>query len=300
MNILITGATGFIGKRLIERLLERRHFVSIFTRKVEPRDDRNVGQYFWDMKAPAPTEPFREVDVVIHLAGEPVAQRWSDEVKHKIRESREMGTRYLIESMARLSSPPKTLISASASGYYGDRGEEVLTESSLPGSGFLPEVCVAWETEASRARQLGMRMAAIRTGIVLGTEGGALAQMLPPFRFGAGGKLGSGQQWMSWIHLDDLVDMYVHAVENDSVSGPVNGVAPHPVRNEEFTETLARTLHRPAIIPVPEFALRLLFGEMSRVLLESQRIQPEAAQNFGFEFRYPKLGPALAQLLKTP
>jgi uncharacterized protein (TIGR01777 family) len=297
MNFLLTGATGFIGRRLIARLRERGHHVSLFTRRVDPGGDPNVGQYFWDMKGPAPVEPFRDADVVIHLAGEPVAQRWSDEVKQRIRESRVIGTRHLVEGMARAERRPRVLISSSASGYYGDRGDELLTEASLPGSGFLPEVCQAWETEASRAQSLGVRVAAIRTGIVLGQGGGALEKMLPPFKMGVGGKLGDGKQWMSWIHIDDLVELYRFAAESEGVSGPLNGVAPEPVRNAEFTQALARTLHRPAIFPVPKFALQVLFGEMSRILLESQRIDPQAVRAAGFEWRYPKLSAALAVVL---
>lgn len=293
MNFLLTGATGFIGTRLIARLQERGHRVSIFTRRVVDREDRTVGQYFWDLKGPAPAEPFRDADAVIHLAGEPVAQRWNEEVKRRIRESRVAGTRHLVEGMARAERRPAALISSSASGYYGDRGDELLTEASLPGAGFLAEVCQAWETEAARAKSLGVRVATIRTGIVLGRGGGALAKMLPPFRLGLGGRLGSGRQWMSWIHLEDLVEMFVFAAENANVEGPVNGVAPEPVRNADFTKELARALHRPAIFPVPEFALQALFGEMSRILLESQRIAPEAAQRAGFKWRFPRLAGAL-------
>ena len=294
MNFLLTGATGFIGKRLIARLQEAGHRVSLFTRRVEPREDRTIGQYFWDMKGPAPAEPFRDADVVIHLAGEPVGQRWSDEVKRRIRDSRVLGTRHLIEGMARAERRPSALISSSASGFYGDRGDEMLTESSLPGAGFLPEVCQAWEMEAARAQTLGVRVATIRTGIVLGRGGGALDKMLPPFRMGVGGRLGSGKQWMSWIHLDDLIAMYLFAAANSATQGPLNGVAPEPVRNAEFTKVLARVLHRPAIFPVPEFALQMLFGEMSRILLESQRITPEVAERSGFSWRFARLDEALA------
>jgi hypothetical protein len=298
MNFLLTGATGFIGKRLIARLKDLGHRVSVFTRRVEQREDRTVGQYFWDMKGPAPAEPFRDADIVIHLAGEPVAQRWSDDVKRRIRDSRVLGTRHLIEGMARAEPRPRALISSSASGYYGERGDEVLIESSLPGAGFLAEVCQAWETEAARAASLGVRVATIRTGIVLGPDGGALAKMLPPFRMGVGGRLSHGRQWMSWIHLDDLVEMYRFAAENENVRGPLNGVAPEPVRNAEFTRALARVLRRPAIFPVPEFALRLVFGEMSRILLESQRIAPEAAERVGFEWRFAALEAALADAVR--
>jgi uncharacterized protein (TIGR01777 family) len=293
MNFLLTGATGFIGRRLIGRLKQAGHRVSFFTRRVQPHGDRTIGQYFWDLKGPAPSEPFRDADVVIHLAGEPVAQRWNDDVKRRIRDSRVLGTRHLIEGMARAERRPAALISSSASGYYGDRGDERLTEASLPGAGFLPEVCQAWEMEAARAKSLGVRVATIRTGIVLGKGGGALEKMLPPFRLGLGGRLGSGRQWMSWIHLDDLVEMYLFAAENAKVEGPLNGVAPNPVRNAEFTNALAGALRRPAIFPVPEFALQLAFGEMSRILFESQRIEPAAAARAGFAWRFAALDAAL-------
>lgn len=297
MNFLLTGATGFIGKRLIARLQQRGHRVSLFTRRVEQREDRTVGQYFWDMKRPAPAEPFRDADVVIHLAGEPVAQRWSDDAKRRIRDSRVLGTRHLIEGMARAERRPAALISSSASGYYGDCGDEPLTEASLPGAGFLPEVCQAWESEAARAKSLGVRVAAIRTGIVLGRGGGALEKMLLPFKLGLGGRLGDGRQWMSWIHLDDLVEMYVFAAENARLEGPLNGVAPEPVRNIGFTKELAYAVRRPAIFPVPRFALQAMFGEMSRILLESQRIVPEGPARAGFEWRFPRLPDALQDVV---
>jgi uncharacterized protein (TIGR01777 family) len=296
MNFLITGATGFIGRRLIARLHRSGHFVSVFTRHVEHRDDRNVGQYYWDMNSPAPAEPFQNVDVVIHLAGEPIAQRWNYHVKHKIRESRVLGTRHLVEGMGRLKKPPPVLISASAIGYYGDRADELLTEESIAGTGFLPEVCAAWEHESERARPLGVRVVHIRTGIVLGPEGGALKQMLLPFKFGVGGRLGDGLQWMSWIHIDDLVDLYLFTAEN-AIAGPVNGVAPLAARNDVFTRLLGETLHRPAIFPVPVIALKLLYGEMSQVLLESQRVKPRVALDAGFQFRHPDLPETLQNLL---
>lgn len=296
MNFLLTGATGFIGSRLIQRLLERGHFVSIFTRHVRSRDDRNVGQYYWNMQGPAPAEPFDNVDVVIHLAGEPIAQRWAEEAKRKIRESRTLGTRHLIEGLGSLRKRPTTLISGSAIGYYGDRGDEVLAESSQPGGDFLAGVCQEWEREAERAVPLGLRVVKIRTGLVLGSDGGALKRMLLPFKLGIGGVVGSGQQWMSWIHLDDLVNLIIFAVENPEVSGPINGVASNAVTNAEFTKALAKTLHRPAILPVPVFALKLLFGEMSEVLLGGQHVVPAAAQHAGFQFQHPEISEALRSL----
>jgi len=231
------------------------------------------------------------------LAGENVAQRWTAESKQRILESRVTGTRNLVRALAKLPRKPGALVCASAIGYYGSRGDETLAESSPPGAGFLPEVCAAWEGEAQAAEAFGMRVVRIRIGIALDPRGGALKRMLPPFRMGAGGKLGDGRQWMSWIHLDDLAELFRFAVENP-ISGPLNGVAPSPLRNADFTRELARALGRPALFPVPRFALRALFGEMSGVLLSSQRVVPEAAEAAGFRFRFPELGPALADMLK--
>jgi hypothetical protein len=275
MNITITGASGFIGRRLMKSLAKAGHSVRALSRHAQPV----------------------ECDVVIHLAGEPVAQRWTAEAKRRIRESRVAGTRNLVEALATLTHRPEVLICASAIGYYGSRGDEILTESSSPGSGFLPEVCVAWEREAQAAEAFGMRVVRVRTGLVLAAGGGALVRMLPPFRMGVGGRLGSGQQWMSWIHLEDLVGLFQFAVERQ-VRGPLNAVAPHPVTNSDFTRELARALRRPALFPVPGFALRLLFGEMAEVLLASQRVTPAAAEAAGFRFRFPQLAPALEGLLR--
>jgi uncharacterized protein (TIGR01777 family) len=212
-------------------------------------------------------------------------------------DSRRLGTKHLVEALSHLPVKPKVLVSASASGYYGDRGEETLVESSYPGMGFLPDVCIEWEKQAWGAAKLGIRAVMIRIGMVLGEDGGALARMLPPFRMGVGGRLGSGQQWMSWIHVDDLVSLFLFAIEQSGVSGAVNGVAPEPVRNAEFTRELAAAVHSSANLPVPGFALKLLFGEMAEILLASQRIVPKAAQDAGFRFGHPELREALLNLL---
>jgi uncharacterized protein (TIGR01777 family) len=200
----------------------------------------------------------------------------------------------VVEAIEAARKRPSVLVSASAIGYYGSRGDEVLTEQSPPGSGFLPEVCVEWEREAQAAARLGVRVALLRIGIVLGPGGGMLKSVLPPFKAGLGGRLGSGKQWMSWIHLDDLAGMIVFAIEDARVNGPVNAVAPQPVRNSDFTLAVAHTVHRPAVFPVPLFALKLRFGEMAEVILESQRVSPEAATSAGFRYRYPSLDEALA------
>lgn len=258
----------------------------------------NVKVFAWDpAKGEPPADSLRDADAVVHLAGEPVAQRWTDEVKRRIRESRVDGTRNLVKAMARLERKPAVLVCSSAIGYYGSRGDEMLPESASAGGGFLAEVCVDWEKEAAQASDLGVRVVRMRTGLVLDGRGGALARMLPPFKLGAGGKLASGRQWQSWIHIDDLVGLYQLAIETP-LSGAVNGVAPYPVTNVDFTKALAAAVHRPAIFPVPALGLKLLFGEMAEVLLASQRVQPRQAEAAGYRFRFPQLEPALADLLK--
>jgi uncharacterized protein (TIGR01777 family) len=279
MNISISGASGFIGRHLMKSLAQAGHSLRALSRHTPP------------------AESLREADAIIHLAGEPVAQRWTAAAKQRILDSRVVGTRNLVEALAALPRRPEALICASAIGYYGSRGDEVLTESSAPGSGFLPEVCVAWEREAQAAEAFGIRVVRVRTGVVLDANGGALVRMLPPFRMGLGGRLGSGRQWMSWIHLEDLAALFQFAVESQ-VRGPLNAVAPNPVTNSDFTRELAHALRRPAVFPVPEFALKMLFGEMADVLLASQRVAPAAAEAAGFRFRFPQLAPALESLLR--
>lgn len=278
MRIAVTGASGFIGRALTARLAAAGH-------TVEPLKTRE-------------SFVMPPCDAVVNLAGEPIAQRWTPEAKQRIRYSRVEGTRRLVESMGRLSPRPAALVCASAVGFYGSHGDEILRETSPPGEDFLAEVCVAWERAAAQAESaFGIRVVCLRTGVVLGRGGGALERMLPAFRLGAGGPLGSGRQWMSWIHLDDLTSLYEFALNESRLRGAVNAVAPHPVTNAEFVRALAAALHRPALIPVPAFALKLMFGEMAGVLLDSQRAVPEAARAAGFEFRYPELGPALSAIL---
>lgn len=290
MNILVTGGTGFIGQRLLARLGREKHSIRLAGRNAP---GPGVPFHAWDSTKPAfPAEAVKDVDAVIHLAGEPVAQRWNPEVKQRIRDSRITGTDALVGAIREQAKPPAVLISASAIGIYGDRGEEELTEQSRPGSGFLPDITIGWERAALAARQAGVRVVPLRIGVVLGS-GGALKTMLPPFRLGVGGPLGSGRQWMSWIHVDDLVDMILFALNLDRLSGPVNAVSPDPVRNTDFTKALAHAVSRPAFMPVPKLALSLLYGEMSEVMLGSQRVLPRAAQEAGFPFRYATVGPAL-------
>jgi uncharacterized protein (TIGR01777 family) len=231
------------------------------------------------------------------LAGEPVAQRWTPAARDQILRSRVEGTRVLVAAMR--AQPPQVLISASAVGYYGTRGDEVLIESAPPADDFLGRVAVAWEQEAQAAEPMGVRVARLRIGMVLGPRGGALARMLPPFRLGVGGRLGGGKQWMSWIHIDDLVGLISFLMKESTVRGVFNATSPFPVTNREFTRALAEAVHRPAILPVPEWVLRLMFGEMSQVLLASQRAFPDAAQRAGFIFQHPDIFAALAQLTRA-
>jgi hypothetical protein len=298
MNITISGASGFIGRRLLKNLASAGHSLRVLTRHAGANMPPGIRLSVWDpMKGQPPRESLENANAIIHLAGEPVAQRWTPEVKRRIRDSRVGGTRQLVEALSALPRGPNVLVAASAVGYYGSRGDELLDESSPPGTGYLAETCVAWEQEAQAATALGMRVAVIRIGMVLDPAGGALARLLLPFRMGVGGRLGSGQQWTSWIHLADLAEQVRFAVDNP-VAGVWNGVAPVPVTNRDFTRELARALHRPAILPVPGLALKAIFGEMSEVLLASQRVAPRAAQAAGFRYRFPQLGAALADLLR--
>jgi len=298
MKIVVTGATGFIGARLVRNLLQAGHGVHALGRKRSADLPAAAGFSEWRAtQAEPPPESLATADAIVHLAGEPVAQRWTPEVKQRIRGSRVDGTRNLVTALAKQSVRPKVLVCASAIGYYGSRGDEVLTETSSPGSDFLAQVVVDWEQAAAKAEALGIRVVSLRFGVVLGKDGGALAKMLPPFRLGLGGRLASGEQWMSWILVDDVVAMIRFALDDPGVRGSMNATAPQPVTNIEFTRELAAALHRPAIFPAPRLALKLLFGEMAEVILGSQRAIPRAAQSAGFRFQYRELRPALSRLL---
>jgi len=301
MRIVVTGATGFIGQSLVQRLAADGHEVHILIRKPRTGLPPQIPYSIWDAQENDPPPAALDgAEAVVHLAGEPVTQRWTQAVKRGIRSSRVGGTQRLISALSQLNSFPRVLIAGSAVGYYGSRGDEVLTEASAPGKGFLAEVCEEWESAANLGLALNMRVVRLRTGLVLGREGGALARMLPAFRAGAGGRLGSGEQWMSWIHLQDLISLIIQALTNEKLTGAVNAVAPTPVRNSDFTHALASELRRPAIFPAPMFLLRLLFGEMAAAVLEaSQRVLPAAAEKAGFDFRYTELGPALRDLLRS-
>ncbi len=293
MTYLVTGATGFIGTRLVEHLLARGDAVYYLARKSSSKLPSQASFHPWDVSQKPELNALSRIDVIFHLVGEPIAQRWSDAVKKRIYDSRVDGTRRLVSAIRELRHKPRALISSSAIGYYGDRGDEVLTESKGAGAGFLAEVCRDWEREASRARDLGVRVVPIRTATVLGRGGGALKSMLPPFRLGIGGKFGNGSQWTSWIQIEDLVRLYMFAADNTAVNGVLNGSSPQPLTNAQFTRALGRVLHRPTFVPMPRFAMKLMLGEMSDFLFTSLRVVPEAAEQAGFQFQYPEIEAAL-------
>jgi uncharacterized protein (TIGR01777 family) len=298
MKILMSGSHGLVGKALTKSLTNDGHEV---VRLV--RHNRSLGalEVEWDPnQGRIDAEHLEGHDVVVHLAGESIAGgRWTDQKKRAIRDSRVNGTRLLSESLARLSRPPSLFLSASAIGYYGDRGDELLTEASAPGNDFLAHVCVEWEKATRPAVEKGIRTVHARFGIILDAEGGALAKMLTPFRMGIGGRVGDGKQWMSWVALDDVVNGLRFLMEEPSTRGPVNFVAPNPVTNAEFTKTLGRALSRPTLFPVPVFAARLAFGEMAdALLLSSQKVEPSVLKTKAYQFRWPTLDPALRHILR--
>ena len=295
MNILVTGARGFIGSALVSRLANGGHRVMPLLRATGGSE---AGPTWNPPAGQVRLEPADPLDAVVHLAGENIAQRWTPTAKARIRASRVDATRLLCEALARLPQPPRVLICASATGFYGDRGGEMLDEMSAPGTGFLPEVCQAWEAAADVARQRGIRVVHLRLGIVLARHGGALAKMLPAFRFGLGGWLGAGRQYWSWIALEDLLRVVELALQDDRLSGVVNAVSPEPVTNADFTRALARALRRPAVLPMPAFAVQWLFGEMGRdALLASARVRPVRLLKSAFEFRFPQLDAVFKQAM---
>lgn len=296
MRIIVSGSHGLVGKALIKALEAAGHEIYRLVRHA-PNSEREIE---WSPdRYSIQISRIEGFDAVYHLAGESIASgRWNEEKKRKIRESRTRGTKLLADALANLSQPPKTLISASAIGYYGDRGDELLTESSPPGNDFLADVCVEWEKATEHARAKGVRVVNTRFGIILDREGGALAKMLPPFRMGIGGRVGDGKQWMSWIALDDVVAALQFVLGNETLNSAVNFVAPNPVTNAEFTKTLGRVLSRPTLFPIPEFGVRLAFGEMAdALLLSSQRVNPQQLQEQGYQFKHAQLAGALRNLL---
>jgi uncharacterized protein (TIGR01777 family) len=307
LRVTVTGASGLIGPQLVDALRERGAAVTVLTR--DPARARaklgDVEAVRWDlMSEPAPPAALAGRDAVVHLAGEAVAQRWSVKAKQAIRESRVVGTRHLVEGLglaeeSGIGQRPRTLISSSAIGYYGPHGEEPLDEDAPPGGDFLAQVCVAWEAEAAKASELGVRVAQLRTGVVLDSAGGALGKMLPPFRLGVGGPVAGGRQYVSWIHAGDLVGMILAALQDERWSGPVNGTAPEPLSNRDFARTLGRVLGRPSLLPVPGLALRLLYGDMAEIITTGARAVPAKALVLGYQFRHPQLEEALRSAMAS-
>lgn len=301
MKIVLAGATGFIGSSLRDTLLERGEELVILTRKTKfPPASARLRYVHWEPSNTARLIP--EMDgsnAVMNLAGEGIAERrWTKAQKEKIAESRIHATQTISRSIENARVKPAVLINASAVGYYGSRGSELITEASSAGRGFLPDVCQAWEEEAKRAEGSGVRVVRLRIGIVLGKGGGALRKILPPFKMFAGGWLGTGHQWMSWIAKEDLIRLVIHCLDRPEVKGAVNAVSPEPVTNKVFSLVLAQVLKRPCLVPVPAFALKLLLGEMSDMLLAGQRVLPQKAQASGFQFLYPDIRHALETILR--
>jgi uncharacterized protein (TIGR01777 family) len=312
-RVTVTGATGLVGASLVAALRERGAHVTVLTRDPArararllhagtPRDGERAGGEVeavgWEpLSEPAPAGALAGRDAVVHLAGEPVAQRWSASVKRAIRDSRTIGTGNLVAGLTRAEPRPRTLISSSATGYYGAHGEEPLDEDAPPGGNFLAGVCVEWEAAAAAAAQLGIRVVQVRTGVVLDRGGGALAKMLPAFRLGVGGPVAGGYQYVSWIHTQDVVGMMLAALEDERWSGPINATAPEPVPNRDFSKVLGTALGRPALLPVPGLALRVLYGEMAEIVTRGARVLPAKPLVLGYEFAYPRLEPALRSAL---
>jgi uncharacterized protein (TIGR01777 family) len=298
MRVTVTGATGRIGRHLVQALTARGDEVAVLTRDPDKASERlGVAAFAWNLKEDAaPKEALAGRDAIVHLAGEDVGQRWNAKVKAEILESRERGTRNLIHTIFDTKPRPKALICASAAGYYGAREDEIIDEYGAPGRDWLADVVGRWERQADTAK-IGMRTVLVRTGIVLDAGGGALAKMLPPFKAGVGGPIGSGKQYMPWIHLDDLVGIYVAAIDNPTFQGPINASAPEPVTNKAFAKALGRALNRPAVAPVPGFTVKLLYGEMSHIVLTGVRMVPGRVAELGYDFQHTDLDEALRSTL---
>jgi uncharacterized protein len=299
MKVTITGATGLIGSRLVAALTARGDEVTVLSRSPDRATQAlGVPAEAWNPTAgPAPAAALAGRHGVVNLAGEPIDQRWTDASRRAILESRELGTRHLVEGLRAADPRPAVLVSSSAVGFYGPRGDERVTEDAAAGDDFTAQVCQAWEREAARAGELGLRVVLIRTGVVLASGGGALAKMLPPFKLGVGGPIGGGRQYIPWVHVDDVVGLYLAALDGDDWSGPVNATGPEPVSNRDFSKALGRALHRPAVAPVPAFALKLLYGDMAEIVLSGQRAVPAKALEHGYAFRHPDLDGALRSAL---
>lgn len=306
MRVFITGGTGLIGRHLVRQLVEHGHECVVLTRDkvraAERLPEKAVNLVEGDPTVRGPwTEQLRGVDATVHLAGANIfARRWTAAYKEEIRRSRVVSTQVLAETIASLPERPRVHVQGSAVGYYGPRGDEELTEDSPPGDDFLARTCVEWENASRPLEEVGVRRVILRTGVVLAREEGALPTMLKPIKLFVGGPVGSGQQWVSWIHIDDIVGIISHALANENVAGPLNGTSPNPVRNRDLVKTLGRLLGRPTFMKAPRFALRLALGEVADVLCTGQRVYPKRTLESGYQFRFPELEPALRQLLDIP
>lgn len=298
MRVTVTGATGRVGRHVVAALKERGDDVTALSRDPDRATELlGVPAFAWNLKEEAAPKPALEGrDAIVHLAGEDVGQRWSEQAKAEILDSRERGTRNLVHTIFDTSPRPQALVCASASGYYGARGDETVDEAGAPGRDWLAEVVARWERQAETAK-IGCRTVVVRTGLVLDAQGGALAKMLPPFKAGVGGPIGSGRQYMPWIHLDDLVGIYLAAIDNAAFQGPINASAPEPVTNKAFAKGLGRAIHRPAVAPIPGFTIKLLYGAMSQIVLTGVRMVPGRAAELGYEFKHPDLDEALRDTL---
>ncbi|YAI82540.1 MAG: thylakoid membrane protein ThyD [cyanobacterium endosymbiont of Rhopalodia sterrenbergii] len=304
MKIAITGATGFVGSRLVGKLKNDGHQLLIFTRNTDRAQQLYPASRFPNLEIiayqPIESGDWQKAvsgcDGVVNLAGEPIAERWTSENRKAILESRQLGTRKIVEAIAEAETKPSVLVSASAVGYYGTSEIGIFDENSDSGNDFLSKVCQVWETEANEVKQAGVRLVILRTGIVLG-NGGALAKIIPPFKLFVGGPLGKGNQWFSWIHLDDLVNLIIESLKRNDVEGVFNATSPNPVRMSKLCETLGEIMNRPSWLPVPDFILEFLLGDASKVILEGQQVLPKRTQSIGFEYQYPNLRKALMDIL---
>jgi uncharacterized protein len=289
MKVTVTGATGNVGRSLVGKLEEKGHEVTALSRSPGP----DVVRWAKPKEEPPPPEAIEGQDAIVHLLGEPIDQRWTDEVKQELRDSRVLSTRQVVEGLKAAKQPPRVLVSQSASGYYGNRGDEKLTESSPAGDDFLADLVVEWESEANKAQDLGVRVVTTRTGVVLSSEGGALEKMLPFFKLGIGGPVAGGGQYVPWVHLDDVTGAMLAVLEDDAATGPLNVSAPSPATNKELSSTLGRVLKRPAFAPVPGLAVKALYGEMAHIVITGQRMLPARLEELGYDFAQPELESAL-------
>ena len=302
-KIIVTGATGLIGKKLVNSLIEKKYEVVVFSRDLQKAKLQlpNVKEFVeWDYKKPEKWKSSLEkIDGVIHLAGVNLfARRWNEEFKKEILDSRQISTKNLVEAIKQCTNKPKVFISASGIGFYGDRNDEELSDNSTPGKDFVADVCKVWEFESQQLTKINIRNIQIRTGLVLSTEDGALKQMLPAFKMFFGGPLGNGKQWSSWLHIDDIVGIYLYALENEKITGPLNAVSPNPIRMKDFARTLGKVLKRPSLFPVPKFILKFVVGEATEVVTASQKVIPEKLIKSDYKFKFTKLEDALRDLLK--